>query len=166
MPKRLPAQVSRMRATVFNRRETCNPYCLYFFRCPYAKYDKDNESECGVRKLTDKELERFINLVVMEEEGFRNEAVRILWELGEKIDKDNLKDVRMYLEMVALVSKSFKTKPQKEKDEPIEIKAVTMPASRVIEIPVISPENDKESLFDSKDLDKIIMHKTKKMSKK
>jgi hypothetical protein len=163
-------------------REICDPNCKYFFRCPFFQHQNlsKKENKCKIKSLSEDDQKRFISLIVFEEDGLKNEALQILFRLGQTLNlKDDPKEMRMYLESVALVAKTFKKPGKKEEIKEVEPITINMDVMKVDKRtkeyrdsqnePAIPPNpdenliNDTQSLYASPKLDGILANPKKKV---
>ena len=154
------------------REKACSPMCKFFKRCPYATLE---DKDCYIRGLSEDEQLRFAHLFV-EEDGLKEEAVKTLWKMGRNLNisdsEGDARELKMYLEMVIQVARTFKKPPKKEdrKDEPIEINLSTLNpkqiGAEIIPIPVKTEDNDPDSLINSKKLDGILAKRDGKVRKR
>lgn len=161
---------------VLRGRFLCTNQCPYFYKCPYAKYTgvTKKEQKCKVVDMSPEEQQRFISIIVLGEEGLKDESLRILYRMGKTLNlKDDAREMKIYLEAVTGVARSFKTQ-KKSKEikemEPITIDMGLLPIEKGHSEPVIPPNpdecliEDRESLYASPKLDGILTHPRKKVS--
>lgn len=170
--KKTPEKFKEFHCSIIRKREFCTNQCPYFYVCPFAEYHDlmDKTRPCKVVNMKPEEQQQFISIFVFGEEGLKAEALRMLYRMAKTLDlKGDAREMKMYLEAVTTVARTFK-KPPKIKDDPKEIPTIDVNVSTLKldkkekKDPLIPPNpdefllDDKQSLYNSSKLDGIMAH--------
>jgi len=111
---------------ILEENHICTTDCKYYHKCPLAvsDFNRKKERECRVRGLNDDDLNRFLTFFVFDQEVLKDEALRVLFRMGQVLAlKDDAREMQMYLDNMLKVIRAFKLDVNSSMglDEPISI---------------------------------------------
>ena len=95
---------------ILEENHICTTDCKYYHKCPLAVSDlmKKKERECRVKSLSDDDLNRFLTFFVFEQDVLKDEALRVLFRMGQILElKKDAREMQIYLDNLLKINRAF-----------------------------------------------------------
>jgi hypothetical protein len=95
---------------ILEENHICTTDCKYYHKCPLAVSDlmKRKERECRVKSLSDDDLNRFLTFFVFEQDVLKDEALRVLFRMGQILElKKDAREMQIYLDNMLKIIRAF-----------------------------------------------------------
>ncbi len=111
---------------ILEENHICTTDCKYYHKCPLAVADliHKKERECRVKTLNDDDLNRFLTFFVFEQDVLKDEALRVLFNMGRILElKKDAREMQIYLDNMLKIIRAFHLDVNNSAglDEPISI---------------------------------------------